>query len=69
MVDVPTPVVVLLYDPKEKTTVCVKLLDFRLISTVTALVPFTLTDDVTLEMLDARAMVSNVPVPLAVTLP
>jgi hypothetical protein len=49
--------------------VCVKLLDFRLISTVQVFVPFTLTEDVTLLMLDALAMVSNVPLPLAVTLP
>ena len=37
--------------------------------TVTALVPFTLTEDVTLLMVDALAMVLNVPLPDAVTLP
>ena len=65
----PTPVVLLLYDPKEKTTVCVKLLAARVMFTVTALVPSTLTEEVTLEIVLALAMVSNVPLPDAVTLP
>ena len=67
--DVPTPVVVLLYVPKLKTTVCVKLEDALVMDTATSFVPFTLTEDVTLAIEDARAMVSNVPVPLAVTFP
>ena len=37
--------------------------------TVTAFVPFTLTEEVTLLMAEALAMVSNVPDPLAVIFP
>jgi hypothetical protein len=61
--------VVFEYDPKEKTTVCVKLLAALVMFTVHSFVPFTLTEDVTLLMVDALAMASNVPLPLAVTLP
>ena len=67
--DVPTLVVVLEWLPKLNTTVWVKLLLLRSISTVTALLPVTLTELVTLPMLLALAMVLNVPLPLAVTLP
>ena len=52
-----------------KTTVCVKLLDALAIFTVTELEPFTLTDAVTLLMVDALAMVLKTPLPEAVTLP
>ena len=47
----------------------VKLLEALVIATVTALVPFTATEAVTLLIVDARAIVLNVPVPEAVTLP
>jgi hypothetical protein len=47
----------------------VKLLDFRLMLTVTSLLPLTETEDVTLLIVDALAMVLNVPLPDAVTLP
>ena len=67
--DVPTPVVVLDLLPKEKTTVCVKLDDFLLMFTVTALVPFIATDEVTDDIDDALAIVSNTPLPEAVTVP
>ena len=40
-----------------------------MILTVTVFVPLTLTDAVTLLMVDALAMVLNVPLPDAVTLP
>ena len=65
----PTSVVVFEYDPNEKTTVCVKLLAALVMLTVQVFVPFTATEEVTLAMVDALAMVSNVPFPLAVTLP
>ena len=46
-----------------------KLLAALVMFTVTSLVPFTLTEDVTLLIVDALAMVLNVPEPEAVTLP
>ena len=46
-----------------------KLLEALVMFTVTAFVPLTATELVTLLMVDALAMVLNVPFPLAVTLP
>ena len=48
---------------------CVKLLAALVMFTVTAFVPLTATEDVTLLIVDALAMVLNVPLPDAVTLP
>jgi hypothetical protein len=47
----------------------VKLEDALVIFTVTAFVPFTLTEEVTLEIVLALAMVSNTPLPDAVIFP
>ena len=52
-----------------KTTVCVKLEAALVMFTVTALVPLTDTEAVTLLIVDALAMVLNTPLPDAVTLP
>ena len=68
-VDVPTLLIVLELLPKLNTTVCVKLLEALVTLTVTVFVPLTATEAVTLLMVDALAMVSNVPFPLAVMLP
>ena len=51
------------------TTVCLKLLDALVIFTVTEFEPVTLTDAVTLLIVDALAMVSKVPEPDAVISP
>ena len=48
---------------------CVKLLDALVMFTVTALDPVTLTEAVTLLIVDALAMVSKVPLPEAVMSP
>jgi hypothetical protein len=47
----------------------VKPLDFLSMATVQVFVPFTETEEVTLLMLDALAMVLNTPLPDAVTFP
>ena len=68
-VEVATLLTVLELLPKLNTTVCVKLPEALVMLTVTVFVPLTATDAVTLLMVDALAMVSNVPFPLAVMLP